>query len=55
MGNLSFALELNVQLSEIVLPFKGQVSSNVMLPSNLKLNSSKRGLVDGDDDALTEW
>ena len=54
MGNLSFACELNVQLSEIVLPFEGQVSSKVMLPSNWKLKSSKRGSVEGDDVVLTE-
>ena len=54
IGNLSLACELNVQLSEIVLPFKGQVSFNVMLPSNWKLKSSKRGSAEGDDVALTE-
>ena len=53
-GNLSLALDENVQLNEDLVPFRGHVSVSVMLPSNWKLKSSKRASADGEDVALTE-
>ena len=54
IGNLSLACDMNVQLSEVLLPFRGHVSFSVMLPSNWKLKSLNRGSAEGDDVALTE-
>ena len=53
-GNLSLAFDRNVQLNEVLVPFRGHVSVSVMLPSNWKLKSSKRASADGEDVALTE-
>ena len=54
IGNLNLAFDRNVQLNEVLVPFRGHVSVSVMLPSNWKLKSSKRASVEGEDVALTE-
>ena len=54
IGNLSLACDTNVQLNEVVVPFKGHVSVSVMLPLNWKLKSSKRASAEVEDVALTK-
>ena len=53
-GNLSLDFDTNVQLNEVLVPFREHVSVSVMLPSNWKLKSSKRASAEGEDVALTE-
>ena len=54
IGNLSLAWVVNVQLNEVLVPFRGHVSVSVRLPSNWKLKSSKRASAEGEDVALTD-
>ena len=53
-GNLSLALEENVQLKDFQVPLKGHVSVIVILPSNWKEKSSNRASADGEKVTLTD-